>query len=98
MSVTVAQLKERFPEFTSADDALIQARLDQALRSIDVIVWGELADDGQATLAAHLLALSPFGTQAGLRQGEGAESKTIYQDTIEELQRRVGGSYRTVLA
>lgn len=92
-----ADIKARFPELVDAADALVESKIAQASRSIDPKVWGALVDDGVAYLAAHLLALSPFGTNAGLRLGGGANQKTVYGDTLEAMQRRVGTAFRTVL-
>jgi hypothetical protein len=56
----------RFPEFAKVPDAVAQANLDAASLSINVGVWLGLADEGQAYLAAHMLALSPQGQMARL--------------------------------
>lgn len=97
--MTPDEFKERFPEFDTATitDAQVQSKLDQAERSMDSTVWGDLFDDGQGQYAAHLLALSPEGQDAGLRMGGGANQRTVYQQEYEKLARRVGGAYRAVL-
>src|SRR5688500_17508844 len=97
MALTVADFKARFPELSEAPDDLIEAKLAQALRSIDTNVWGDLSDDGQGQYAAHLLALGPYGAAAGFRLGGGANQRTIYQTDFEEMQRRVGIAHRLVL-
>lgn len=93
----VATFKTTFPEFASADDGLVSAKLAEALRSIDVDIWGDLAVDGQAYLAAHLLAMSPFGIQAGFRAGAGANQTSVYWGTYDEKRQRIGRSNRLVL-
>lgn len=97
MPVSSADLVVRFPEFANAPADLLAARLAQAARSIDTEVWGDLADDGVAQLAAHLLAMSPFGTTAGLRAGAGANQTSIYWADYEDMRQRVGGAHRVVL-
>lgn len=97
MPLDATTFKARFPEFSEVTDALVTTKLDQASRSMDAVVWGELFDDGQGQKAAHLLALSPEGATAGLRMGGGANQRTVYQDEYESLERRVGTSYRMVL-
>lgn len=56
----------QFPEFDSAGDTMVQAFLDAAALEIDLDVWGPKADQGRFYLAAHKLALSPFGQAARL--------------------------------
>ena len=97
MPLTTTTFKARFPEFSSADDALVAAKLAQATNSMDDVVWGDKFDDGQGQLAAHLLALSPQGQNAGLRMGAGANQRTVYQEQFERLEQLVGTSYRLVL-
>ena len=97
MPLTVDTFKIRFPEFSDADVPLVSQKLDQASRGMDATVWGDLFDDGQAQKAAHLLALSPYGQQSGLRMGAGANQRTVYQEEFDKLERRVGGSYRAEL-
>lgn len=97
MPLTEAEFKARFPEFDQLTDAAVKSKLDQAERSMDSTVWGDLFGDGQGQYAAHLLALSPEGQEAGLRMGGGANQRTVYQQEYEKLARRVGGAYRAVL-
>lgn len=96
MAVSAAQLAERHPELADAPSTLVEAKLAEALRRIDTAVWGDLADDGQAALAAHLIAMSPFGTNAQLRAGAGANQTSIYFSTYEDLRRQVGTAHRVV--
>jgi len=97
MTLSITAFRVRFPEFDGIADELVQAKLDQAANSINETAWGDLAEDGHGQLAAHLLALSPQGAQAGLRMGGGANQRTIYQDIYEDLRRQVGQAYRAVL-
>lgn len=63
---TLANFRVQFPEFASADDTLVQAWLDAAALEIDEDVWGDKAPQGHMYLAAHKLALSPYGQAARL--------------------------------
>lgn len=97
MALDAAAFKARDAAFASISDAIVTAKLDQAARSMDAEVWGDQFDDGQWQYAAHLLALSPEGQEAGLRMGGGANQRTVYQTEYERLARRVGGAFRAVL-
>ena len=77
VSLTVAEFRALFPEFvdtTSPTDALVQQKLDEAWRRTPPDVWGEQARDGQSYLAAHLLAISPFGRAAVIVQKDGSST------------------------
>lgn len=89
--VTVAAFIVQFPEFTRVDVAQIQAHLDAADLEIDRIVWGAKADQGQAYLAAHKLALSPFGNNARLVTSSQSTTYCVHYD---RLVRQVGSGYR----
>lgn len=59
---TAADLKTRFPEFSTVDDAVVTARIEEATRMVDE-TWTE----GDYTLAielyaAHIMALEGLGT------------------------------------
>ena len=62
--MTRAEFLIQFPEFQGVDDAQIDAFLAAALLEIDLEIWEEKADQGQGYLAAHKLALSPWGNAA----------------------------------
>lgn len=97
MAMDLATFWTRFPEFSPISDAQVQAKLDQAKRSGDPNAYGDLFDDWQGQWAAHLLALSPEGQEAGLRMGGGANQRTVYQAEAERLTRISGGSRRVIL-
>jgi hypothetical protein len=59
--MTLATFRAQFPEFVNAPDTLVNAMLAAALLEIDTEIWAAKADQGQGYLAAHKLALSPFG-------------------------------------
>lgn len=66
-----------FPEFNTAPDVLVQSRLDQAELQIETSVWGNRAGEGQAYLAAHLIATAPGGQFARMlsKTGESTYGK-----------------------
>lgn len=97
MPVSVATMKSKHGEFAALEDSVVQTALDDALSEIDETVWGDLVDRGQRLLAAHMLAMTPFGAQAGLRAGSGANQTSIYWGQYEDLRKRVGTAYRLVL-
>jgi hypothetical protein len=68
LTVTVQSFVQNFPEYSKAEKALVQKKLDTALRQIDAAAWGDKADTGQMYLAAHLLAAAPEGEQARLKK------------------------------
>jgi hypothetical protein len=76
----------QFPEFAETDVALVRAHLDAASLEISPKTWGALADQGQAYLAAHKLALSPAGQNARLVADDGT---TTYGRHYQSLLRTV---------
>lgn len=97
MALSTANFKVLYPEFNATADATVAAKLAVALLSIDTTVWGASADDGQGRLTAHLLAMSPFGTNAGLRVGKESKGTSVYWSGYQDLRRRVGTAFRVVL-
>jgi hypothetical protein len=91
--VTRAAFLVRHPEFADAEAALVEAKLAEAERRTPSRVWGDLEDDGIASLAAHLLAISPNGQMARLVNKDGT---TTYGTLRDELVETVGGSHRIV--
>ena len=93
MAVPVAQFRVRFPEFTSTPESLVSIKLAEAGRRINADVWGTLADDGQAYLAAHLLSVRPAGERA--RKTRAApDTESTYLREYKRLLRIVTMGYR----
>lgn len=68
MALLISEFRVFFPEFsnaTSYPDALVDARLQTALRIISAAYFGARASDAQAYLAAHLLAIGPAAGVVG---------------------------------
>jgi len=82
-----------FPEFAKASPELVDAKLAEAARRIAPDVWKEKTDDGIGYLAAHLLAVSPFGQQARLVAKDGG---TVYEETYKQIKREVASGPRVI--
>lgn len=64
--MTPIQFRVRFPELAKLPDATIQDAITRATAQTAAGVWGALADESIGYLAAHYLALSPYGQMARL--------------------------------
>lgn len=93
MAASAATFLVRFPEFARADADLVEAKLEEAARRVDASVWGAKADDGTYYLAAHLLAVSPFGMNARLASDRGSST---YLEEYRRMQRAVSAGYRVI--
>jgi hypothetical protein len=91
VTVTVASLVSEFPEFARATVAMIQAKIDEAELRTPERIWGAKVDLGVKYLAAHLLAMSPFGRELKLANDDG---RTIYGDERTRLERIVSSGFR----
>ena len=86
--MNLAAFRSTFPEFQSATDVMVQSRLDQAAARMDLAIWGTRYEEGHGLLAAHLLALSPYGQMARMVSKSGTST---YGDQFRELQTIVAG-------
>jgi len=66
VAITYADFVERFPEFSSADEELIEALIGRAALQLPESAWGILLDEGLLYLTAHIYARS-------LRSASGIE-------------------------
>lgn len=80
--MTVTDFLTQFPEFRNTDLDLVQAMLNAALLEIDASVWRAKADQGQGYLAAHKLALSPFGQNARMVAKDGTTTYMVHYDAL----------------
>jgi len=71
MTVTVSDIKNRFPEFGSISAVDITRWIDEGLRQHNVECWGEKSDDGLAYMVAHFLATFGPGTCGANGAGPG---------------------------
>ena len=83
----------RFPEFADLADSLVTAKIGEAQRRCDAGLWGSKYQDGVFYLAAHLLAISPFGQDARLSQ---ANNETVYYSEHKRLQSMVATGARVI--
>jgi hypothetical protein len=94
--LTIEAFTTGFPEFRNAEKGLVYAKLSEAYQQIDLSVWdtganGPKSGIGQGYLAAHLLALSPFGQNARMIAKNGT---TTYLTHYRNLQRQVCQGFR----
>lgn len=84
--LSLLQFRSLFPEFQKTPDDLVQSRLDQAAARLDPGVWGSRFDQAHGLLAAHLLAVSPFGQAARLvtEKGESTYGRQ-YKELVPEV-------------
>lgn len=74
--MNLAAFRVRFPEFETAGDSFVQAALDSAALETDAKLLGGFYDEAHGLLAAHKLAMSPYGMNARLVNDDG---KTTYE-------------------
>jgi len=91
--VTVAEFKTQYPEFIEAGDVLIQAKLDDATAQVDADIWGAKSEIGIGLTTAHLLSLSPYGSNARL---EKEPFRTIYGERLRNMQSDVASGHRVI--
>jgi hypothetical protein len=99
----------QFPEANGVSDTLVTQYLGAAALEIDLSVWGAFsdpvlapamtkADQGQLYLAAHKLAISPFGQNAKMttviRKNESGYRRTTYGAEFLLLMQGVTGGFR----
>lgn len=87
MPRTPTEFKSQFRAFTLVDDAVVQAKLDEAYVRTGPS-WGALQDQGAMTLAAHLLAIDPLG-EPSARQAEQNDGSSTYLHEWERMLRQV---------
>lgn len=90
----LASFRTRYPEFASAEDAQVQASLDDAATVLPVSgaqPWGAYYDQAHGLLAAHRLSISPWGMQARL---DSNSADTTYGATFQKLLRQVTAGQR----
>jgi hypothetical protein len=94
---TRTDLIAQFPEFADAATDLLDRMLAAAALEIDADIWLAKYDQGQMYLAAHKLALSPYGNsmQLVLKQPEDTpHGSTIYGVHYDSLVMQVASGFR----
>jgi len=95
VTVSVASLKERFPEIVPVDDTVVTRAIGEATRRTSRAALGDRYDDAVTLRAAHLVACSPQGGTARL---EGAvpgklESTTYGSELLQLFREACGGPH-----
>ena len=93
MAVTYSSFVTRFPEFTNATQALVEACIAEAELMVDSNYYGDKADMAVNYYAAHLIAINPLGEMARL---DKKSEKTIYLIHFEKIKRSSGTGFRVV--
>ena len=91
MAVDIRSFLSRFPEFEPAGKPMVREGIAEATRGVDTGVWGAKTDDGIRWLAAHLLAITPWGQQARMVSKDGS---TTYGVEHARLMRSVTPGFR----
>lgn len=85
MTVTAEAFVLARPEFVRAPAESLASALAEAVLEVDAEVWGDLTDIGVSLLAAHKLAISPFGQMAKLVAKDGSTTYGV-QFHLKEAQ------------
>lgn len=85
----LAAFRNRFPEFQTASDSLVQACLDVSALETSSESLGLNYDEAHGLLAAHKLAVSPFGGMARLEKS----TKTTYEVERTAMMTRLLGPF-----
>lgn len=81
--MTLTTFKGRFPEFQGVPDVQVEDAITRATAQTGRIWKPSLADESIGYLAAHFLAMSPFGQQARLAAADG---NTTYMSHYKRLR------------
>lgn len=81
----LSAFKTRFAEFRTADDTFVQAVLDEAATELNAGEIGGPYDAAHGLLAAHKLAISPFGRAARMLNDKG---ESTYQGEFSAVMSR----------
>jgi hypothetical protein len=101
---TLAQFRIKFAEFKDTDDVLVVFALGEAALEMSNRVWGAFgvvggvmtkADTAQLWLAAHKLAITPFGQAAKtVYNNKTGYKRTTYGAEFELMLRANTGGFR----
>lgn len=94
--MTLVTFRLQFPEFQNIPDAQVTQFLSVAASMMDLGIWGNQFDQGQAYLAAHLLVRSAFGQSGRMIAKDGAASST-YKSEYDRLVTVVAAGYGRAL-
>ncbi len=77
----LAAFRLRFVEFSKTDDAIVSARIADAMAECSEEAFAETYPSAVLYLAAHLLAISPYGQSA-----RATQTSTTYWVHFDRLQ------------
>ncbi len=80
----LATFRVLYPEFRTAEDPIVEGRLADAALELDADLYDTRLDEAQGYLAAHMLAVSPFGRSARMVNEDGS---TTYQKRLNRVLR-----------
>lgn len=81
----LAAFRTRFPEFEEGSNGIVQACLDAAATELNATEIGTPFDEAHGLLAAHKLAISPFGRAARMLNDDG---KSTYEEEFCKVMAR----------
>lgn len=81
----LAAFRVRFPEFETAGDPFVQAVLDEVAAELNAAEIGAAYDAAHGLLAAHKIAISPYGVAARMLNEEG---KSTYETEFAAVMGR----------
>ena len=82
----LTNFRARLPEFSLVPDGMVLAALDDAASETDVAIWNALHYESAVRwLAAHKLALSPFGKSAKLSTDTNTTTYETHLRTLRDL-------------
>jgi hypothetical protein len=101
---TLPMFRAQFPEFNNVSDVLVTSMMSAATLEMSTFVWGQFgvlggpqtkADQGQMYLAAHKLAISPWGQNARtvFEKAKGYGRSTYGVEYLNQ-QRQVTSGFR----
>jgi hypothetical protein len=93
VAVTLTSLREAYPEFENAPDAVVTAAIARAEGRVDEEVLGDQYDQTVLLMACHEISISPYGQDLRLTSDDG---ETPYKRDARELLRAAGASWRVL--
>lgn len=81
----LAAFRTRYPEFETAGDSFLQAVLDEAETELNSAEIGDAFNAAHGLLAAHKVAISPYGVAARMLNEEG---KSTYENEFSAVMGR----------
>jgi len=92
-SPTASEFLAEYPEFVGAGDALVSAKIANAVARTNETTWGTNWRMGVMLRTADLLAKSPYGRKMKMVLEDG---KTAYWPDLRALMTRVAAGTRAV--